>query len=211
MKLSIIVPIINLNKKIQDLTDKCLSSIRKYTTVPYELIIIDNGNADRWSADITIKNARNVGNGKSWNQGLKLSSGEFLLLIDNDTEILHKEWEKALIRAFDDPLVGISFPATKNRDEDDFNEKLSGFFWMMPRRTFEKVGLVDEGYGLGNFEDTDYYMRTKEAGLKLVSVPETKIKHYSRATCDQIPEVQQIYQINEQRYFNKWKVLPMLN
>lgn len=212
MKLSIIVPVLNLNKQIEDLTIACLNSIYKYTETPYEVIYIDNGGpliTDE--VNIYVKNKNNVGNGASWNQGLKLATGDYLLLIDNDTEVLKKGWEKPLIKALEDPKVGVVFPATKNRDEDDFNEKLSGFFWMMRRDTFEKIGLVDEGYGLGNFEDTDYYMRTKEAGLKLISVPETKVQHYSRATCDQMPEVQTIYQANEQKYFNKHKVLPLLD
>lgn len=51
-----------------------------------------------------------------------------------------------------------------------------GCCMMIPRAVLEKVGLLDEKYFM-YWEDTDYSMRLKEAGIKIHYLPDAKIWH----------------------------------
>ncbi|GMR19259.1 MAG: hypothetical protein BMS9Abin34_391 [Patescibacteria group bacterium] len=91
-KLSIVI--LNWNSK-RDL-ESCLSSIYKNTSLKgREIIIVDNGSTDR-STDyieeeypeiILIKNTENKGVGPARNQGLRIAKGEYILVLDVDTEV----------------------------------------------------------------------------------------------------------------------------
>jgi len=210
--LSIVIPIYNIHKDIVDLTNRCLKSIKKYTK-DYEIIIIDNKNGEQWKkdADIYIKNEKNNGNGAAWNQGAKLANGEYLVFSDNDIEILTPNWFKYFEEVFKNKKTGIVFPITKNKEDDDYFARLSGFFWAIKKELFNKVGKIDENFGIANFEDSDIFCRVKNLGYELTCTTKVKVKHYSRATCDRVPEVQQRYEQNEKYFFSKHPVLPLLD
>ena len=56
-------------------------------------------------------------------------------------------------------------------------EKL-GFFCVAMRRTLpEKIGLLDEKFGIGMFEDDDYCIRAKQAGFTLAVVEDCFVYH----------------------------------
>ena len=73
-------------------TKLCIESIRKFTYKNrYELIVVDNNSTDgtvSWlkeQDDIKlILNNENYGVAKGWNQGIELSKGENILLLNND-------------------------------------------------------------------------------------------------------------------------------
>jgi len=48
--------------------------------------------------------------------------------------------------------------------------------WMAPRRLFDEVGFLDEGYFLYN-EDVDFCQRVHRAGRKVVYFPEVSVVH----------------------------------
>lgn len=45
--------------------------------------------------------------------------------------------------------------------------RLVGFCFMLRRRAYESIGLLDERFGTGCFEDLDYSLRLRQAGWKL--------------------------------------------
>ena len=47
---------------------------------------------------------------------------------------------------------------------------------MFPASTFERIGFFDENYFV-YFEDTDYFIRMKRAGLRLLYAPTISIAH----------------------------------
>jgi GT2 family glycosyltransferase len=66
--------------------------------------------------------------------------------------------------------------ATPPPDEPKEVEWVSGASMMVRREVFEKVGLLDEGYFM-YFEETDFCLRAKKAGLPCWYVPGSKIIH----------------------------------
>ena len=218
--LSIIIPIYLLNKKLERLTYQCIKSIDKYTK-DFEIIIIDNKphteftllyeRVAHYRKDFThVANKKNVGIGAAWNQGVALAKGEYVCLMNNDVEVT-KDWSKDLIKILQDKRVAVVFPLTKNKEDDDYFERLAGFCWIIRKELFNQLGRIDEIFGIANFEDSDFYMRAKSKGYLLKCSNKSKIIHYSRATCDKVKEVSKLYAINEKIYFDRWKVLPLLD
>lgn len=89
---SIIIPVHNRG----DLTEKCLLSLASsINTATYELIVIDNASTDKTSeildsvsGDITvIRNKTNEGFALACNKGARVAQGEYLLFLNNDTEV----------------------------------------------------------------------------------------------------------------------------
>jgi len=56
--------------------------------------------------------------------------------------------------------------------------KISGLCMYLPRHTIEKVGLLDESYGIGYFEDDDYCLRAEDAGLKTIWAKDIYVHHF---------------------------------
>lgn len=91
MKLSIII----INYNVTQLLNNCLLSIQKYVEVDHEVIIIDNASPDSsWKSLITkfpefhfIASPANEGFAKANNKAITTAKGEYLLLLNPDTEL----------------------------------------------------------------------------------------------------------------------------
>ena len=212
-KISIIIPIYNISDEIERLTHVCLRSL-KDTTTDYELILIDNGNGEKWKdwADVYIKNDINNGNGAAWTQGAKAAKYDYILFANNDVEF-SEGWKDALIEPFEkDEKIGATFPKTINyAQEKEANCKLSGFFWVTKKKYVEEIGYFDPFYFPGNFEDSSFFKELQLRGKELVCVSSITIRHRGRATCSIVPEIEERYRIHEDYYFKKYSILPFLN
>ncbi len=88
------VIIVNWNTK--EYLFHCIDSIlQKKGSIRTEIIVIDNGSRDRSGEEVKrqfpgihlIENGRNLGFAKAVNQGLRVSSGRYLLLLNPDTQV----------------------------------------------------------------------------------------------------------------------------
>ncbi|MEF9477609.1 glycosyltransferase [Chryseobacterium sp. 1B4] len=91
MKLSVII----VNYNVTQLLRRCLLSLQKYIReVEYEIIVIDNASTDpSWQELITefpdihfISSETNGGFSKANNQAIQTAKGEYILLLNPDTE-----------------------------------------------------------------------------------------------------------------------------
>jgi len=117
-------------------TKQCLDSIRQHTTVPYELIIVDNGSTDgtaeyltefgeRWRESAAqagdsksdrcravkvLRHDRNLGYAAGNNSGIAAADGSHILLLNNDV-VVTPGWLGRLTRFAEwDPRIGIVGP-----------------------------------------------------------------------------------------------------
>jgi len=141
-----------------------------------------------------IRNDSNRGYAAGVNQGIAAAKGEWLVMLNNDT-IVTPHWLADLIRVAvseDAALVGpvsnyAPEPQQVARSYADVpgldvfaaarrsafegktldHPRLTGFCLLAHRQALQKVGVLDEAFGTGFFEDDDLCLRIRKAGLKL--------------------------------------------
>lgn len=92
------VSVIILNYNTFELTCNCISSVlRKTSGCSFEVIVVDNASTERDPADFLdlfpmiklVVNSENEGFAKGNNSGIAMSTGEYVLLLNSDTELLN--------------------------------------------------------------------------------------------------------------------------
>ena len=84
-------------------------------------------------------------------------------------------------------------------------DKLIGFCLLIKREVINKVGLLDEQFFPGNFEDDDYCMRRLEAKYKLVLSKDTFIHHFGNISFKNNDlDYKKILRKNKEKFKKKW-------
>lgn len=170
------VSIIIVNWNTKGFLVDCIDSIPSACgALPYEVIIVDNASIDGSSGFIKerypcvklIENQENLGFAKACNQGAKISSGNYLFLLNPDT-ILYKEAVSRLVGFMEEePLAGAVGPQLLNREgelEDSVRrfptmcrllvrDTILGKFIKVPRFQYslsmDRASIVDQVSGAG--------------------------------------------------------------
>ena len=215
-----LVSIVMLTYNQLEDTKLCVESLFKHTTdVNYELIFVDNGSTKDNTISYldglkkehknikTIYNKENLGFACANNQGIEISEGEYVLLLNNDV-ILTDGWLSRMIQvAESDDKIGVVAPCTNHAsgrqvvtfsgtEEDDEGiqkfakevllkkagnwisvSRIIGFCMLIKREVLFKVGVLDEMFGPGGYEDYDYSMRVKHENYDIVIAMDTFIFH----------------------------------
>jgi GT2 family glycosyltransferase len=230
------------------LTRLCLESIVRNTDYPnYEIIVVDNNSTDRTPEYLRqlaaqhphvqiILNSENRGFSFANNQGLALSTGDRLVLLNNDT-VVPPGWLSRLLRHLEDPAIGLVGPVTNSvgneaRVEVEYQtmgemeafadelvwtndgrladiHMLAMFCVAFRRDTYEKVGRLDEQFGIGMFEDDDYSLRVKKSDLRVVCAADVFVHHFGQAAFKElIPSgaYDELFTENRRRFESKWNV-----
>jgi len=180
-----------------------------------------------------ICNLENRGFPAGVNQGLEIASGSNIVLLNNDC-VVTTGWLRRLLDALRiDSRIGLVGPYSNrasgyqqvSTNYDDLSaldgfawgwgkrhagrvrdvERLIGFCLLLRREVVERIGLLDERFGIGCYEDDDYCRRARDAGYRLVIAEAAFIHHYgSRTFQGSGANLAAILQENEQRYREKW-------
>jgi GT2 family glycosyltransferase len=228
------------------LTKLCLESVLRNTEYPnYEIIVVDNRSKDGTPGYLesmaaahdnlsVILNTENHGFAKANNQGIARSTGEYLVLLNNDT-IAPPGWLSRLLAHLRDPRIGLVGPMTNfvgnearlevdyqtwqemeafarhhvrsNHDRIAEIHMLAMFCVAMRREVFDRIGPLDEQFGIGMFEDDDYSMRVKAAGLRVVCAADALVHHFGQAAFGKLIESGQynpLFDRNRRLYEAKW-------
>lgn len=208
MRYSIIIPTYN---HCEDLLKPCCESIINYTDLSMvEVIVVANGCTDNTKDYVeSLGNPFKliwiddpVGYTKATNEGIRQSKGDYIVLLNNDTELLSQlpnTWLTMLEQPFSDPQVGLTGPLQLHDDYADF-DVLIFFCVMIKKEVFDTIGLLDEIFSPGGGEDIDFTVRANLAGYKSVSLGSnfsadagtnvgiTPIWHKDNKTFGNIPE-----------------------
>ena len=181
MKYSVVIPTYN---HCDDFLKPCIESIKKYTRLEdIELIISANGCIDNtkeyldnlkqiipnikvvWS-DIALGFARAV------NLGIKASSCDKVILLNNDTQLLQQEtntWLELLESPFENDKCGIS--CVVKEYSRTIQKNYAVFFCVMiDRKVFDTIGYLNEDYETGSGEDMEFSILTEAAGFEIIQV-----------------------------------------
>ena len=83
--------------------------------------------------------------------------------------------------------------------------KLSGFCLLMTRDVYDKIGGLDERFGLGFFDDDDLAVRARQAGFELAVAHDLFIHHFgSRTFLGNGVDAERLLDDNSQRFAAKW-------
>jgi len=155
-------------------------------------------------------NAENLGFPIAANQGIRAATGRQILLLNNDT-IVTTGWLRRMLRAlasdrriglvgacsnnvsgsqqvtvsYDDltSLDGFAWDYGKSRDRVVADtDRLVGFCLLIRREVVDKIGVLDEQFTPGNFEDDDYCQRALEAGFRVVIARDAFVHHFAGRT-----------------------------
>ena len=85
-------------------------------------------------------------------------------------------------------------------------DRLIGFCLLIRREVIDEVGLFDERFGIGNYEDDDYCRRARQAGWRLAVAREAFIHHFGHRTFDAAGvDLNAVLEHNKRLYDEKWR------
>lgn len=229
-------------------TKQCVRSVLEQTAYPnYELVIVDNNSTDGTvnylkqiaSENVNVKivlNQDNRGFAGGNNDGIAVSDGDYIVLLNNDT-IVTRGWLTGLLKHYsNDSKAGIVGPITNSigneakinvpytdvasmplfayqyttehmGEEFPHSGILAMFCVMISRKIYDEVGPLDEGYGIGMFEDDDYSMAVTSKGYSLIMAEDVFIHHYGTVSFKKLEneEYKKIFDTNKEYFEKKWK------
>jgi len=182
-----------------------------------------------------ILNRENRGFSGGCNQGIAASAGDWIVLLNNDTVvgprwlatmIDHGERAGAAMlgprtNEINGPqkvekvdydtrsLEGFDAFAARwletYRDQVSEHNRIVGFCMVVRREVFDRIGGLDSGYSIGNFEDDDFCIRTRLAGFRVLVCEDVLIHHFGSATfTGQRIDYRQTLDRNWLRFKEKW-------
>jgi len=180
-----------------------------------------------------ILNQTNVGFARGNNQGMVAASGEFIILLNNDV-IVTQGWMGKMVAYLVREEIGLVGPVTNSIGNEAkvnlgytdvaqmpqlaaaymqvhhgqcFEIKVLAAFCLGMRRTLiDEIGLLDERFEIGMFEDDDYSRRVRKKGYRIVCARDIFIHHVGGASFFRLPreEYLRIFATNKTRYEEKW-------
>ena len=203
-----------------ELTKKCLASLVQNNNLEKsEIILVDdcfNDPLARYISDTAlvkiIRNEKNLGFVGSCNNGAKHAKNDFLIFLNNDTEV-HLNWAYYLIKhVFENPknIAGsklifengklqesggllwrdgsgwnVGREQDQNKDLFSFTRKVdyvSGASLCIKKSNFEKIKRFGEEYTPGYFEDADLCFKNRKNGGDVYVVPRSVAIHKEGGT-----------------------------
>jgi GT2 family glycosyltransferase len=228
-KFSIIIPVCGH----EEMTKECVESIKKNST-DFEIIMVFNGpGICSLGFDYAICNEKNLGFPIAVNQGIKKATGEIIVILNNDV-IVTPGWLDHLADHLQyADMVGpvtneISGPQKvfadvfgntdslnrfahanyeRNKLQSTSFHRLVFFCVAIKREVIEKVGLLDEDFSPGNFEDDDFCFRAIDAGFRLVIAEDVFVFHYGSVTHKALKlDYAKLLQTNRAKFEIKWPI-----
>lgn len=208
-EVSIIVPVYNVEKYVCD----CIDSILSQTYQCFELILVDDGSADKSGEicdsyqkehqNIKVLHQDNQGQAAARNNGVKLSEAEWILFIDSD-DIIHPQLLEFLMRAAKESKADIS--ASRRVMGDSLSDE---FF---KNRNFDYQTLsINEDTLLELYKNTDsdlseiywliYPKLIRASIVKKYPFFEGKIFEDNEVACKWLVEAGKVSVLSEKMYF----------
>lgn len=181
-----------------------------------------------------ILNEENKGFPAGCNQGIKIAEkGNDIFLLNNDTVIMPNSIFNLRMGLYSNEKVGatgavsnsISYYQQINQQYNDFDEymdfalknnipkessyeeriKLVGFAMFIKRKVLDKVGLLDERFTPGNYEDDDISLRMIAEGYKLLLCRDAYIHHFGSVSFKRgSKKHRELLRINSNKFREKW-------
>ncbi len=214
VKVSIVIP----TRDRADLLARCISSIEQKSTFKnYEITIIDNGSVEpstlRFLEDFkgnVVPHPEPFNFSRLVNLGAARTDGEYILFLNNDTEVITEDWIEAMLEEAQKPevgpvganlvfpdgsaqhhgiVIGMAGPAANVDATHYFGfgrvvrnvSAVTAACMMVRREVFDAIGGFDEEMAVA-YNDVDFCLRALEAGYHVVYTPFATLYHHESAT-----------------------------
>ena len=214
-KISEIGTVFLINDCDDSLTSNCLENLK-----------------NKYSKIKVLKNKKNMGFVKTTNRGMKeamLGDSDYVLLLNTDCILSKNAISKMIDACEKNKKVGLICPISSNAANltlemfegfsfMDMNrlleKKFSGMVFdactvvgnclMITRKCIEKTGYLDEAYGMGYGEETDYQFKAMKNGFEAKVIIDTYVFHKSEASFGSSKEKQERQAKNAKLFFDRW-------
>ena len=230
-----------------NLTNSVINSLKSNGDIypNMEIIIVDNGstfeNIEKVRNYVSnfddiqiIENGENLGFAAGNNVGIEAATGEYILLLNNDTFVSPGTIQAMMLHLKNNPIIGAIGPLTNNIGNEAklpvnyatmeemittsralktgyrgryFETNVVAYFAVMFRqRDMDAFGLLSLDYGRGMFEDDDHCNMIKSKGFICAVAEDAFIHHHLSATFSKINDVerQKLFDDNKATYESKW-------
>ncbi|MBN2453518.1 MAG: glycosyltransferase family 2 protein [Candidatus Omnitrophica bacterium] len=172
-----------------------------------------------------IRNEENLGFIKAVNQGIAASDAPFVCLLNNDTIVTRLWLDEMIAVAESAPDIGIVNPSSNNLGQKPahgepielYAEKIRsergrsielgaaiGFCMLIKRDLIKKIGVFDEIYGMGNFEDTDFSRRAAREGYRPVRACGAYVYHRENSSFGTVRTFDEDFNRNREIFEFRW-------
>jgi GT2 family glycosyltransferase len=185
--LSLVIPHWPLDEETNEALRRCVSS---FPPECERIVVVNDG----------------TGFGHNVNVGLRLATGDYIAVVNNDCRLAGGDVYDLCVRAtVTSPLViGERQGSGESIEPGGFH----GCFWVVPRTVLDKVGLLDARFERAYWEDDDFLARLRLAGISTRQVASVQVKHIGGLTTVKILEHQEWLELNAQKFEQKWGSLP---
>ena len=175
------------------------------------------------------KNENNLGFIKNVNRGMDKTTAEYILLLNTDCLVSKNTIPKLIDHMEKNKKIGLICPISSNaanlsydipehysymQVNDLFYENFKGMNFdactvvgnclMISRECMQKTGYLDEIYGMGYGDETDYQFKAHEQGFEAKVAIDTYVYHKSEVSFGTSPEKQKRLDHNRAIFFERW-------
>jgi hypothetical protein len=222
---SVTIIIVNWNQK--KLLANCLSSLKSRTAYSnYHVIVVDNGSLDGsvemmkqvfpWADVVALdKNyGFSTGNNKGIVYALEKYKPEYVLLLNNDVEIVQANWLSKMVSVAESEdnvgIVGCKLiypngktqyigtkvtvkgltwlnPSNEGSLPEVFDvDAVLGACFLIKKAVLDRIGFFDVGFSPFVHEESDFCMRAKKAGYRTCMVLSIGIVHFLKMSMSKV-------------------------
>jgi GT2 family glycosyltransferase len=214
--LSVVIPVCNR----ADLTDNVLKGLWFTSSKSDEIIVVDNGSTDTTplvlfehgkhfkKSLVTLRHQTNEGFARACNDGIRLSHGDVILLLNNDVTI-HRIFQRQILDALaENPkriVCGrlVAWPAGWNQFKDIIIPYAEAWCMAFTRTALAEIGYLDERFTPAYYEDVDWSYRAVQKGYELMQL-HLPITHLGGGSANQIAQPIGLTERHRLVFAEKW-------
>lgn len=204
--------VILMNDNSDELSCNCIENLKnKYKTIE------------------VYTNETNLGFIKNVNKGMDKTTADYILLLNTDCLLSKNTIPKLIDHMEKNKKIGLICPISSNaanlsydipenysymQINDMFYKQFKGKNFdactvvgnclMISRECMEKTGYLDEAYGMGYGDETDYQFKAHKQGFEAKVAIDTYVFHKSEVSFGTSPEKQKRLEHNREIFFSRW-------
>jgi glycosyltransferase involved in cell wall biosynthesis len=153
-----VISIVTVSFNCRDWIELLVKSVRKFTAVPHELLVVDNGSLDEsglWLAaqpDVRLfPLTHNIGHGSGLDYGIARAKYKYALVLDADAHLQREGWEADFLSLYESNPQTRLIAAGGGSREIDANKPIHACFQFFEREFFldNKMSFVPGQYDVG--------------------------------------------------------------